>query len=94
MKVIATFETWRKINDIYGEAGWIHESLLSGQRYVIVSTEEPEAMYKLPVDNATIIQKVENGVEGKLVKCKNKWCQIEVADNKGWMKSNQLWGVE
>ncbi len=37
VKIVATFESWRKIEDIYGEVGWIHNGLLSGKIYVVIT---------------------------------------------------------
>jgi len=36
VKIIAEFDNWRKINDVDGSKGWIHASMLSGNRYVVL----------------------------------------------------------
>jgi SH3-like domain-containing protein len=40
IEIIAESENWRKIRDFEGEEGWIHSSLLSGKRYVVVSVDK------------------------------------------------------
>lgn len=39
VEIISEFELWRQIKDVYGDTGWVHTSVLSGKRYVIVSPD-------------------------------------------------------
>ena len=39
VEIIAEFDTWRKIRDYDGEEGWIHSSLLSSRRTIMVIGE-------------------------------------------------------
>lgn len=96
VKVTATFETWRKISDIYGEIGWIHQNLLTKKRHVIVNSADKELVksYRLPIDNAGVTQLLENGVIAELVKCETDWCQVRIKRDKSWVKSASLWGIE
>ena len=41
VEVIAQFGTWRKIRDVQGAQGWIHQSMLSGARFVGLGEAEP-----------------------------------------------------
>ena len=94
VEVTARFENWRKINDIHGEAGWIHESLLSGRRNILINTNGVQEIYRLPILTSAIVVIAENGVLAELVSCKSDWCKIEVKDKKGWIEAQHLWGVE
>ena len=40
IEIIAESDNWRKIRDFDGEEGWIHSSLLSAKRYVVVSVDK------------------------------------------------------
>ena len=40
VEIIAEYEAWRKVRDWEGTEGWMHQSLLSGQRTAIVMAEE------------------------------------------------------
>ena len=93
VQVTATFERWRKINDVHGEIGWIHESLLSNKRYALVNTNGVQEVYRLPLLTSTKVFIVENGVIVEIKECKNDWCKIRVDDNNGWMQAEKLWGV-
>ena len=94
IEVIASFEGWRKIKDIDGDVGWIHESLLTRKRNVIINSKEPQEIYKIPVENADALLIAENRVQAKLLSCRNKWCKVELAGQKGWIQSPHLWGLK
>lgn len=39
IQIIAEYETWRQIKDSDGTTGWVHQSMLSGKRFVLVKEE-------------------------------------------------------
>jgi SH3-like domain-containing protein len=94
VEITATFEGWRKIRDIKGEAGWIHESLLTGKRNTVINTKGVQEIYKLPIANSKVVAIAENGVIAKLDECKKQWCKINASNKKGWIESKYLWGVK
>ena len=47
VEIIAEYELWRKIRDRDGAEGWVHKSLLSGRRTVVVQGET-RTFYKQP----------------------------------------------
>lgn len=96
VQIVAEFGDWRKISDMDGTLGWIHKSMLSGHQYVIV-LKDKTPLHASDEDDSTIEAFLENGVIGKLVKCKEKYCRIEVrgpSSYKGWVLKENLWGVE
>jgi len=93
IQVTATFEDWRKITDIHGEAGWIHKSLLTSRRYAIIQSDSVEEVYRLPLMNSAVVAIVEKGVITRLESCKKQWCKIEVNEQKGWISQSNLWGT-
>ncbi len=94
VQVTATFERWRKISDVNGEIGWIHESLLSNKHYVVVKTEGVQEIYRLPLATSSKMAIVENGVVAELEECKEGWCKIAAEGIEGWVQSASLWGVD
>lgn len=94
MKVVATFENWRKVEDIYGEAGWIHETLLSGAKYAVIKANGLQEIRRLNVANSAVMFMAENEVIAKIIKCKDLWCKIEIEDMEGWVEKKNLWGVK
>jgi SH3-like domain-containing protein len=92
VEVLTEFETWRKIRDFEGTEGWVHQSMLSPRRSMIV-VGETRPLRRAPEGNATAVARIEPGVVGSLIECKDQWCRVEVAGFKGWMARAQIWGV-
>ncbi|MCB2095207.1 MAG: aspartyl-trna synthetase [Rhodobacteraceae bacterium] len=92
LKVTAEFGNWRRVEDSDGQGGWIHYSLLSGARTVIVE-KEGVALRSRPDGAANIVAEAERGVIGKLGQCVPDWCQISAGGERGWVDSRALWGV-
>ena len=93
VKVTAQFERWRKISDTHGEIGWIHESLLSNKRHVLVATNGATELFRLPLLTSSKVAIVENGVIAAWEECKPKWCKISIENVEGWIETDKLWGV-
>jgi hypothetical protein len=94
VQVAASFERWKKISDINGEIGWIHEVLLSNKRYGLIKAEGVQEVYRLPLNTSTKVFIVENGVVAELKECKNDWCKIKVERHEGWLRREHIWGVD
>lgn len=94
VEIIAEYEQWRQIIDLSGEGGWVHSSVLSGKRSVIVKGKEILNLVKNPNDvSALVIAKIKPLVRCYLNKCKEKWCQIRCKGIDGWAPKKALWGV-
>lgn len=94
VEVLQEFEGWRKIRGMDGEEGWIHQSLLSGDRHVVVK----EGGAPVPVragagQDFRMIAKIEPQVVAVLDKCEGAWCRIEAGGYRGWVERNFLWGI-
>lgn len=93
LKVTAEYEHWRRIEDIDGAGGWVHYTLLSGVRTVLVTQDMTQA-FSAPDKTATVVFQSELGVVGKLLQCIPDWCRVSVEGEKGWMVQSALWGVK
>lgn len=93
IEIIQEFDTWRKIRDLEGEEGWIHQSLLSGKRKALVNTEKDAYLFRKPVNEAKHVAMLEPRVIVGLKECSGAWCSIEVSGFKGWIEKKSLWGV-
>lgn len=91
VKVVARFETWRKIEDPDGTQGWMAARLLSRTRTAIV-TGEIRPMREEASLSAAIAYRAEPGVVGKITDCKNGWCLFDVKGRKGWIQADHIWG--
>ncbi|MDA0653800.1 MAG: SH3 domain-containing protein [Proteobacteria bacterium] len=92
VEVTADFHNWRRIRDIDGEEGWVHRSLLSGARTVIV-TGGVRTLRRTPDAYAAPVLRAESGVIADLLECDGAWCRLEIDGERGWLPRIQVWGV-
>jgi SH3-like domain-containing protein len=92
VKVVATFPSWRKIQDPDGAQGWMQSNMLSDERTGMV-TGEVAPMRAKPDAGAAIVWRAEPGVVGRLRKCRDGWCDFDVKGRRGWIEAAHLWGV-
>lgn len=93
LRVTAEYENWRRVEDQEGLGGWVHYSLLSGVRSVLVQAELAE-FRSAPDTDAEVIARAERGVIGRILQCNPDWCRLSVEGEKGWVSKAALWGVE
>ncbi|MBJ7498489.1 MAG: hypothetical protein JHC57_01910 [Sphingopyxis sp.] len=91
VKVVARFETWRKIEDPDGTQGWMAARLLSRTRTAIV-TGEVRPMREDASVSAAVAYRAQPGVVGRITDCKNGWCLFDVKGRKGWIQTDHIWG--
>ncbi|MGV7121338.1 SH3 domain-containing protein [Sphingopyxis sp. 550A] len=91
VRVIARFETWRKIEDPDGTQGWMAARLLSRTRTAIV-TGGIRPMRDEPDVSAAVAYRAEPGVVGRITDCKNGWCRFDVGGRRGWIETDHIWG--
>lgn len=108
VKIIAEFDNWRKIEDIDKTQGWVHQSLLSGEKHANIIDNKlminknlalnlpnnQSLIFKAPDENAPLILKVELGVLAEIIKCEKFWCKVSVQKHTGWIRKVNIWGVE
>lgn len=93
IEIIGEFDTWRKVRDIDGDDGWVHTSLLSGNRSGIVKGEANLSVRKAPEDGASVIAYLEPGVVVGIEACKGAWCEIDAQGYSGFAERKFLWGI-
>jgi len=92
VEIVAEFDTWRKVRDPEGTEGWVHQSMLSGRRAVLV-LGSLRTLRRSPSDTAPAIARVEAGVVAWLEGCRPEWCEIEAEGLSGWIHRAHVWGV-
>jgi SH3-like domain-containing protein len=93
VEVIQEFDTWRKVRDMDGDDGWVYQSLLSGERSVIIKGEQNVFIRKSPDVNSRIQAVFEPNVVASASICKGAWCEISAQGYKGWAERKFLWGI-
>ena len=91
VKVVARFETWRKIEDPDGTQGWMAARLLSRTRTAIV-TGEIRPMREAASLSAAVAYRAEPGVVGRITDCADGWCRFDVKGRSGWIQTDHIWG--
>ena len=94
VKVVAVFETWRKVEDPDGDQGWMYIGLLSPARTALVTGSGVASMRDTPEPTARIAWRVEPGVVGRVDDCQKSWCRLDVAGRSGYIEAERLWGDE
>lgn len=92
LRITAEHGHWRRVEDAEGAGGWIHYSLLSGVRTVLVQ-DEGLALRMKPLPDAPAAALAERNVVARLGDCMPDWCHIRAGRYRGWVRKSALWGV-
>lgn len=102
-EIIQEYDNWRRVRDSEGTMGWIHGSLLSGDRTVITTpwragtSDETINVYESPKSGAKEVAFVEPGVLANVQKCDGVWCELEILNDgkkiHGFTDQADLWGA-
>lgn len=93
LKITAEFGHWRRVEDRDGAGGWVHYSLLSGVRTVIVEDDMTELHARADA-KSSVVALAEAGAIAKLGDCSIDWCEISAEDADGWVPKTAIWGVD
>lgn len=93
VEITAEYGHWRRIRDRDGEGGWVHYSLLSGTRTVIVDADMLDLRSRPSADMA-VVARLETGVIARLDSCTPGWCRVNAEGYRGWAPKSALWGVQ
>ena len=92
LRVIGEYSNWRRVVDREGMGGWVHYSLLSGNRTVIVDSDLL-VLRSQPTPEATEVAMLELGVIADLGECNLDWCRLRAGGYRGWAEKSALFGV-
>jgi len=93
LQITAEYGHWRRVIDREGLGGWVHYSLLSGNRTVIVDQDMLPLLSRADA-NAPQNALLELGVIARLGECQAEWCWLTAGGYRGWAPRSALWGVE
>ena len=94
VEVVQEFENWRKVRARDNTEGWVHKSMLSGQRTATVTVAQARILCE-PESRAPVAAFVEEGVTVMLESCGTDWCDVAIPSHgvKGWIPRAALWGL-
>ena len=94
IKIIDEYNDWRKVEDFENNFGWIHKSLIKGERHGIIKPNETESIIIYNSSDGIPIGEINRGNIVKLKNCKIDWCYIIFERYKGWIKKKYIWGTK
>jgi len=94
VEIIAEYGTWRKVQDWQGTQGWIHQSMLTGKRTLIV-TGATRTLRRRPDSSSAAQAKVEIDSIGDIRSCRetDTWCRVDIGGYDGWFRRVDFWGA-
>jgi SH3-like domain-containing protein len=93
LRVTAEFGHWRRVEDSEGQGGWVHYSMLSGVRTVVVESPMTDLHIK-PGKDTPVMARAEAGAIARLGDCDADWCRISADGERGWVRKADIWGVD
>ena len=91
IKQIDKKENWRRIIDLKNNSGWIHWSQLKPINSIIPL--EDKILFKNPTIFSQPLAKIQKGRVLVIQKCTLDWCKIKSQKFKGWIKTDNIWGI-
>ena len=93
IEIIDEFDVWRKIKDHENNIGWVHKSLIKGDRFILTvnKNENVKNIYNRP--NGKLIGIIKSNNIINLENCLIDWCYISHIDISGWISKGYIWGV-
>lgn len=89
LKVIETFDVWRKIQDPLGTEGWVHKSLLSSEKTVFITRKT--LLYTRPSFKGRPKVYLGQGVSAKLISITPSWFYVSIKGYKGYVARRDCW---
>jgi SH3-like domain-containing protein len=104
VEVVQEFDVWRKIRDVDGTEGWVHQTALTGNRagYVLQSVSGELGLRASASDDGNVVAWVGPGFPVRIQACNGNWCNVSATDSptsgptatySGWLPQVDLWGV-
>ena len=91
LKQIDKKENFRRIIDLKNNSGWVHISQLKKSNSVIATQDK--ILFRKPTSFAEPIAQIKKGRMMIVERCENIWCKIIADEYEGWVKINNLWGL-
>jgi len=91
LKQIDKKENFRRIIDLKNNSGWIHISQLKKSNSVI--TTKDKVLFKKPSSFAKPVAQIKEGRLLIIEKCEQNWCKITSEEFEGWIKTDNIWGL-
>ena len=93
VEVIDEFDAWRKTKDHKGKTGWLHKSLIQGDRFVLTGYKNNNNVNLFNRPNGSIIGVIKKNNILELNNCILYWCKVSKENINGWILKKNIWGI-
>lgn len=93
VQIVGSFDVWRRVRDMDGEAGWIHRTMLSPTRTAVLIGQGDAVLHAKPDLHSGELAQVQVGAIGELERCQGNACELNFGELDGWIDRARLWGV-
>jgi len=93
VEIIDEFDVWRQARDHNGTIGWLHKSLIKGERYILTGYKNKKEINLYNIPNGKIIGVIKKNNILDLKMCIIDWCKVSQNKIKGWLLKKNIWGV-
>ena len=93
LEIIDEFDVWRKSRDHEGNIGWIHKSLIKGDRFILINYDTNRDTNLFNIPNGKIIGIIKKNNILDLNLCILNLCKVTQNKFSGWLLKKNIWGV-
>ena len=94
LRVVESYDAWRRVKDVDGTVGWMHHTQLSDTRTVLFVGAAKSIMRAGAAPSSKIVAFAMPGVVARLKACKTDVCEVETSGVDGWVDRKTIWGVD
>jgi len=91
IKALRAWQGWYFVEDSDGARGWIMMRFLNKTHTGLVRGKTPVEMRQAP--GGAVLWRVSPGVVGRIIECRDGWCQFDVDRHTGFVPQDRLWGA-
>ncbi len=91
MKILASFDAWRRVKDVDGTVGWMHRTQLSDRRSVLFVGFTKSPLRSDSDPKSKIVAYAAPGVVAWLKACEPSACDVEASGTEGWVDKRNIW---
>jgi SH3-like domain-containing protein len=70
------------------------QRLLSDSRTALVTGDAARPLHEDPSEDSPVRYLAEPGVVGRLSKCHDGWCRLDVGGRQGYVRTGHIWGLD
>ncbi|MBE9605364.1 hypothetical protein IAI18_10840 [Acetobacteraceae bacterium H6797] len=97
VEITREFQEWRRIRDMDGTEGWVHQATLAGRRtFMVRGLPGSEVILRRDASaDSAAVARMRPGVVGRIRSCaaRAEWCEAQVSDHRGYVRRSDIWGI-